>query len=54
MLVWDLRCEIREKLIAFVQQTFPESLRGFARRSTLDRQTSSRLWRRAWRDNEVD
>jgi small-conductance mechanosensitive channel len=23
---WDLRCEIREKLIAFVQQNFPESL----------------------------
>jgi small-conductance mechanosensitive channel len=23
---WDLRCEIREKLIAFMQKTFPESL----------------------------
>jgi hypothetical protein len=23
---WDLRCEIREKLIAFVQKNFPESL----------------------------
>jgi small-conductance mechanosensitive channel len=23
---WDLRCEIREKLIAFVQRNFPESL----------------------------
>ncbi len=23
---WDLRCEIREKLIAFVQQNYPESL----------------------------
>jgi small-conductance mechanosensitive channel len=23
---WDLRCEIREKLVAFVQQTFPDSL----------------------------
>jgi small-conductance mechanosensitive channel len=25
-LAWDLRCEIREKLITFVQQTFPDSL----------------------------
>jgi hypothetical protein len=25
-LAWDLRCEIREKLVTFVQQTFPESL----------------------------
>ncbi len=25
-LAWDLRCEIREKLIAFVQQNYPESL----------------------------
>jgi small-conductance mechanosensitive channel len=25
-LAWDLRCEIREKLIAFIQQHFPESL----------------------------
>jgi small-conductance mechanosensitive channel len=23
---WDLRCEIREKLIAFVQQNYPDSL----------------------------
>jgi hypothetical protein len=23
---WDLRCEIREKLIAFIQKNFPESL----------------------------
>jgi small-conductance mechanosensitive channel len=23
---WDLRCEIREKLIAFIRETFPESL----------------------------
>ena len=26
---WDLRCEIREKLIGFVQQKFPESLPRF-------------------------
>jgi small-conductance mechanosensitive channel len=25
-LAWDLRCEIRERLIAFVQQNYPESL----------------------------
>ena len=25
-LAWDLRCEIREKLVAFVQQNYPESL----------------------------
>jgi small-conductance mechanosensitive channel len=25
-LAWDLRCEIRERLIAFIQQTYPESL----------------------------
>jgi small-conductance mechanosensitive channel len=25
-LAWDLRCEIREKLITFVQQAFPDSL----------------------------
>jgi small-conductance mechanosensitive channel len=25
-LAWDLRCEIREKLVAFIQQNFPESL----------------------------
>ena len=25
-LAWDLRCEIREKLITFMQQTYPESL----------------------------
>ena len=23
---WDLRCEIREKLIAFIRDTYPESL----------------------------
>jgi hypothetical protein len=23
---WDLRCEIREKLLAFLQQTYPQSL----------------------------
>jgi hypothetical protein len=23
---WDLRCEIREKLIAYIQKNFPESL----------------------------
>lgn len=25
-LAWDLRCEIREKLVGFVQQTYPDSL----------------------------
>jgi small-conductance mechanosensitive channel len=25
-LAWDLRCEIREKLVAFIQQNYPESL----------------------------
>jgi hypothetical protein len=25
-LAWDLRCEIREKLVAFIQQNHPESL----------------------------
>jgi hypothetical protein len=25
-LAWDLRCEIREKLVSFVQQAFPDSL----------------------------
>ena len=25
--VWDLRCEVREKLLAFLQTTYPESLR---------------------------
>jgi hypothetical protein len=24
--VWDLRCEIREKLIAFLQETYPDAL----------------------------
>lgn len=33
-LVWDLRCEIREKLVAFVQQNYPESLPRF--RASLD------------------
>jgi hypothetical protein len=23
---WDLRCEVREKLIAYIRDTFPESL----------------------------
>jgi hypothetical protein len=23
---WDLRCEVREKLIAFIRDTYPESL----------------------------
>jgi hypothetical protein len=23
---WDLRCEIREKLLAFLQQQYPQSL----------------------------
>ena len=25
-LAWDLRCEIRERLVAFIQQNYPESL----------------------------
>ena len=33
-LAWDLRCEIREKLVAFIQQTHPESLPRF--RAALD------------------
>jgi hypothetical protein len=33
-IAWDLRCEIREKLIAFVQQRYPESLPRV--RATLD------------------
>lgn len=31
---WELRCEIREKLVAFVQQRYPESLPRF--RATLE------------------
>jgi len=31
---WDLRCEIREKLIAFLQKEYPESLPRF--RAELD------------------
>jgi hypothetical protein len=26
---WDLRCEIREKLIAFIQRKYPDSLPRF-------------------------
>jgi hypothetical protein len=33
-LAWDLRCEIREKLVAFIQHTYPESLPRF--RASLD------------------
>ena len=33
-LAWDLRCEIREKLVAFIQRTYPESLPRF--RASLD------------------
>jgi small-conductance mechanosensitive channel len=33
-LAWDLRCEIREKLVAFIQQKYPESLPRF--RASLD------------------
>jgi len=28
-LAWDLRCEVREKLVAFLQQNHPESLPRF-------------------------
>jgi small-conductance mechanosensitive channel len=35
-LAWDLRCEIREKLVAFIQHTYPESLPRF--RASLDAQ----------------
>jgi small-conductance mechanosensitive channel len=33
-LAWDLRCEIREKLVAFIQHKYPESLPRF--RASLD------------------
>jgi small-conductance mechanosensitive channel len=33
-LAWDLRCEIREKLVGFIQQEYPESLPRF--RASLD------------------
>ena len=33
-LAWDLRCEIRETLVAFIQQKYPESLPRF--RASLD------------------
>jgi small-conductance mechanosensitive channel len=33
-LAWDLRCEIREKLVAFIQQKYPQSLPRF--RASLD------------------
>jgi hypothetical protein len=38
-LAWDLRCEIREKLVAFVQQNYPESLPRL--RASLGRRVSS-------------
>jgi len=34
---WDLRCEIREKLVAFLQRNYPQSLPQ--RRLTFDRQS---------------
>jgi len=37
-LSWDLRCEIREKLVAFVQQTYPDSLPRL--RASLDARVS--------------
>jgi hypothetical protein len=33
-LAWDLRCEIREQLVGFIQRTYPESLPRF--RASLD------------------
>ena len=33
-IAWDLRCEVREKLVAFIQQKYPESLPRF--RASLD------------------
>jgi small-conductance mechanosensitive channel len=38
-LAWDLRCEIREKLVAFVQQNYPESLPRL--RASLDTRLSA-------------
>ena len=40
-LAWDLRCEIREKLVAFVQQKYPESLPRL--RASLDARPSEIL-----------
>jgi len=34
--VWDLRCEIREQLIAFIQEQFPESLPKLRREPVLN------------------
>jgi hypothetical protein len=34
-LAWDLRCEVREKLVAFIQRTYPDSLPRF--RTSLER-----------------
>jgi small-conductance mechanosensitive channel len=39
---WDLRCEIREKLIAFIQENYPESLPQIRRRD-LDRDQETRF-----------
>ncbi|MBE0535675.1 MAG: mechanosensitive ion channel [Phycisphaerae bacterium] len=36
---WELRCEIREKLVAFIRDTYPESLPKF--RAELDRAASA-------------
>jgi hypothetical protein len=35
---WDLRCHVREQMIAFVQRQFPESLPRM--RAEIDRQTA--------------
>jgi hypothetical protein len=43
---WDLRCEIREKLILFVQQNYPDSLPRISRRDTCSCATRRRTLNR--------
>ncbi len=40
---WDLRCYIREKLIEFIQQNYPESLPLLRTKSATDREASTTL-----------
>ena len=53
-LAWDLRCEIREKLVAFIQQKYPESLPRF--RTSLDARLPNieRAQGRVWPDTQGD
>ena len=44
---WDLRCEIREKLILFVQQNYPDSLPR-VRRDTCSCAARRRTLNRRW------